>query len=94
MSLSEKKYTFITQYGTIQQMTAKKFCERILEYSKSNYNWIAPISEIVRICKLPDFPEEYSLIIKIAVLNSFANIAHQANCNSTCYKSNPPLIEL
>lgn len=55
-------------------MTAKQLYKRVKEDSKSNYNWIAPAHELVRVCKIIGFPREYAEKIKIAILNCFANI--------------------
>ena len=60
--------------GKTHIMTAKQLYKRILEDSKSDYNWIAHASEIIRICDEPDFPDEYAKEIKIRVLKCFANI--------------------
>ena len=88
MSLFEKEYEVAGRYGIVYKMTAKQLCDRIKEDSKSDYNWIAPARVLVRICKLPDFPVEYSLIIKVAILNCFANIEHRANCGGDRYRLN------
>ena len=66
-------------YGGTHSLTAKQLYERIVQDSKYDYNWIAPARELVRICKKTSFPTEYALAIKIAILNCFANIEHQAN---------------
>ena len=67
-------------YGTVHKMTAKELKERIEYDSKrSDYNWIAPAKNLVSICKSPGFPEDYSLFIRVAILNCFANIEHRAN---------------
>lgn len=60
--------------GIMHIMTAKQLYRRILEDSKSDYNWIAHASELVRICDEPDFPDEYAKEIKIRVLKCFASI--------------------
>ena len=67
MSLLEKKYVVISHYGVPNRMTAKQLCERIKEDSKSDYNWISPARELVRICKIPGFPAESALFIKVAI---------------------------
>lgn len=85
MSFLEKTYVFADHYGSTHELTAKQLCSRVLEDSKLNFNWLAPASELVRICKDADFPAEYSLPIKIAILNCFANVNHQANCGSDRY---------
>ena len=74
------KFYYITgNTGTRYKLTAKQLCLRIIEDSKSDFNWIAPARELIRVCKAPDFPEEYSVIIKTAILNCFANIEERAN---------------
>lgn len=73
MSFFEKKYEIRGWTGNYS-MTAKQLYERVLEDSKSNYNWIASASELVRICEDVDFPVEYAQSIKIAILNCFANL--------------------
>ena len=55
-------------------MTAKQLYKRILEDSKSEYNWIAHASEILRICNDFDFPDEYAKGIRISILKGFANV--------------------
>lgn len=79
MSLLQKKYRVVGWYGTVHNLTAKQLCERIKKDSQSDYNWIASASELVRICKLPSFPAECSLVIKVAILNCFASIENRAN---------------
>ena len=66
-------------------LTAKELHERVMTDSKSDYNWIAPARELVRICKKTSFPSDYALDIKIAILNCFANIEHRANCGGDRY---------
>ncbi len=75
----EKKYCFLSHHGAVYWMTAKQLCERIVEDSKSDYNWIAPANELVRVCNHLSFPMEYALTIKVAILNCFANIERRAN---------------
>lgn len=69
-----KKYHINGWRGKEYSLTAKELYERVMEDSKSNYNWIAPATELVRICKEPGFPKQYANEIKIAILNCFANI--------------------
>lgn len=75
--------------GKDQVLTAKELYERVMEDSKFDYNWIAPASELVRICKKTSFPTDYATDIKIAILNCFANIEHRANSGSDRYIDNP-----
>lgn len=90
MSFFEKKYVVTDHLGSTHKLTAKELCDRVLEdSSKSDYNWIAPARELVRICTNSDFPVEYALTIKIAILNCFANIEHKVNCGSDRYITDP-----
>ena len=84
-----KKYRVVGWYETIHRLTANQLCKRIKKDSQSDYNWIAPARELVRICKLPDFPVECSLVIKVAILNCFANIENRANRGGDRYYTNP-----
>ena len=74
-----KRYRFEGHNGESYCLTAKKLCERIINDSESDYNWIAPARELVRVVREPDFPYEYALVIKVAILNCFANIERRAN---------------
>lgn len=89
MSFFEKKYMVTGHHGDIYSLTAKQFYERVLNDSKSDYNWIASASELVRICKETSFPTEYALAIKCAILNCFANIEQRANCGGDRYIDKP-----
>lgn len=89
MSLFETKYVVISHHGSMHRMTAKQLCERIKQDSKSDYNWISPARELVRVCKLPGFPIECAIIIKVAILNCFANIEHRANNGGDRYYTDP-----
>ena len=85
MSFVEEKYMVTGHHGDTYSLTAKQLYERILDDSKSDYNWIASASELVRICKKTSFPTEYALAIKCAILNCFANIEQRANCGGDRY---------
>ena len=89
MSSVEKKYMVTGHHGDIHSLTAKQLYERVLNDCKSDYNWIASASELVRICKKTSFPAEYALAIKCAILNCFANIEHRANCGGDRYIDKP-----
>ena len=100
MSSFEKKYNITGWRGVKYSLTAKQLYERVLEDSKSDYNWIASATELVRVCNDSCFPEEYAIAIKIIILNSFANLELQkeyySNEESTdaeavysCYNSLP-----
>lgn len=77
MSFFEKKYEVTGWHGDTQSLTAKKLYERVLEDSKSDYNWIASATEVVRVCNEPYFPEKYAMGIKLIILNCFANLELQ-----------------
>lgn len=85
MSFLEKKYMVTGHHGDIYSLTAKQLYERVLNDSKSDYNWIASASELVRISRKTSFPTEYALAIKCAILNCFANIEQRANCGGDRY---------
>lgn len=98
MSLSEKKFLITDWHGEIQLLTAKNLYERVLEDSKSDYNWLTSATELVKVCNEPDFPEMYATNIKMMILNCFANLELQQercyNCRQTdkeavysCYNS-------
>lgn len=100
MSSFEKKYNITGWRGVKYSLTAKQLYERVLEDSKSDYNWIASATELVRVCNDSCFPEEYAIAIKIIILNSFANLELQKECSSnvestdaeavySCYNSLP-----
>lgn len=58
-------------------MTAKQLYERVLEDSKSDYDWIASATELVRVCNEPYFPKMYAIGIKLIILNCYANLELQ-----------------
>lgn len=89
MSFLEEKYTVKDWHGHTYSLTAKQLSERVVNDSKSDYNWIAPARELVRICKIVSFPDEEALTIKIAILNCFSNIEHRANSGGDRYITDP-----
>lgn len=100
MSFFEKKYKVEGWHGDTHSLTAKVLYERVLEDSKSDYNWIASATELVKVCNDPCFPEMYAVGIKMIILNCFANLELQkeypSRCESTdmeavysCYNSLP-----
>ena len=89
MGFTERKYKITDWFGERHSFTAKQLYERILEDRKSDYSWIAPASELVRVCKKKHFPAEYAVMIKSAILNCFANVEHRANCGGGRYKDRP-----
>ena len=77
MSIFPKKYSITTWNGKKLKMTAYDFYKRIMQDSKSDYNWITSATEIVRICNEPTFPHEFAQAIKIAILNCFSHLELQ-----------------
>ena len=77
MSFFEKKYKVTDWDGDTHSLTAKQLYERVLDDSKSDYNWIASATELVRVCNNPCFPEMYAVGIKMIILNCFANLELQ-----------------
>ena len=60
--------------GKIHFLTAKKIFQQAINTINSNYKFFAPVSELVRVCSLDDFPIKYSDEIKLAILECFANL--------------------
>ena len=100
MNFFEKKYNVTGWRGDKHSLTAKQLYDRVLEDSKSDYNWIASATELVRVCNDPCFPEIYAVGIKIIILNCFANLELQKEYPSkgeltdaeavySCYNSLP-----
>ena len=74
------RFTFKDHYGREQTMRAIDIYNTIMQESKeSDYNWIAPAIELVKLCKNPNFPREYAVEIEMAILNCFANIEARVN---------------
>lgn len=74
MSSIAKKY-LIRGWGNVKyRMTDTQIYERVLSDSKSDYNWIASATELVRVCNDRHFPEKYAVRIKCLILNCFANL--------------------
>lgn len=74
MSSIAKKY-LIRGWGNVKyRMTDKQIYERVLSDSKSDYNWIASATELVRVCNDRHFPEKYAVRIKCLIINCFANL--------------------
>ncbi len=84
MGFFDKRYHVVGWRGQEHYLTARELYDRVLEDSKSNYNWIASATELVRICNDPTFPQKYSRGIKIAILNCFANLETKKEHNSHC----------
>ena len=59
----EMKYVVFGRRG-IQNMTAKELYNRVMEDSKSNYNWIASATDLINVCNKKNFPEEKANMAK------------------------------
>ncbi len=77
MSLFERTFVVTDWTGRTHKFTASDLYERIAEDSKSDYNWLASASELVRVCSQKHFPEKYAVAIKLMILNCFANLELQ-----------------
>ena len=74
MDSFEKQYKVKGWHGDTHSLTAKALYERVLKDSKSDYNWIASATELVKVCNDPCFPEMYAIGIKVMILNCCANL--------------------
>lgn len=61
-------------YGNEHVMSDKALRDKIVEQSKkSNYNWLAPADELIKVCNNPKFDRAYAKDIKVAIVNCYAN---------------------
>lgn len=61
-------------YGNEHVMSDKAIRDKIVEQSKkSNYNWLAPADELIKVCNNPKFDRAYAKDIKVAIVNCYAN---------------------
>lgn len=74
MGLFENRYVVNFRNGRKKRMTAQQILYLVRRDSKSDYNWFASSEELVRICKLPDFPQDVAILIEAAILNCYSNI--------------------
>ena len=61
-------------HDTRREMTPDELLERIRKDSKSNWNWLAPATEIVKAISGSDFPEPIANELKGIILKCFADI--------------------
>lgn len=94
MSLFSHRYLVNFRNGRKKRKTALEILKLVKRDYKSDYNWFASSDELVRICKLSDFPQDVAILIEAAVLNCYSNIENSAqmypeeNPNVTfCYNS-------
>lgn len=74
MGLFENRYVVNFRNGRKKRMTAQQVLNLVRSDSKSDYDWFAASDELVRICKLANFPQDVAILIEAAILNCFANI--------------------
>lgn len=74
---TERKFSIKGWDGTQYHMTERELYKRLIEDSKSDYNWIASATQIVKVCNEPDFYISYAIAIKILVLDCFARLELQ-----------------
>lgn len=66
--------------GSLRLMRASKIHKKVMDKSqKSNYNWIASATDLISVCEKKKFPQQYSVDIKIAVLNCFSQLINSDN---------------
>ena len=68
-------------HGEKYMLSDKQLYRRVMSDSKSDYNWIAPARELIKVCEKRKFSKEYAIKIKATILNCFANIEHGARIN-------------
>lgn len=62
-------------YGNEHVMSDKALRDKIIEQSKkSNYNWLAPADELIKVCNNPKFDRTYAKDILMAIVNCYANL--------------------
>ena len=73
-------FTFKDHFGKEKTMRAETIHDLVMKQSKeSDYDWIAPAIELVKICKDERFPRKYAIDIEMAILNCSANIEARVN---------------
>ena len=73
-------FTFKDHFDKEHTMRAATIHKYIMEQSQeSDYEWIAPALELVKICKDERFPRKYAVDIEMAILTCFANIEARVN---------------
>lgn len=72
MSFLGGLYFFKDWHGIGHLWTAKRLYKRVVK-DADNCNWITSVTELVKVLKKPNFPEDYSKKIKVVILKSFTN---------------------
>lgn len=76
MILFSHRYVVNFRNGRKKLKTALEILKLVEKDCKSDYNWFASSDELVRLCKLPGFPQDVATFIEAAVLNCYANIEY------------------
>lgn len=88
MSISDFYKRFLRFYkikgidGRKHFMNARGLYKRVLNDSKkSDIDWVASASELLRICKIKNFPEDYAKTIEICILKCFTKVEKKKKHN-------------
>ena len=92
MSLFSKRFILTDWSGNRHSLTAKKIYTRVMKDSQSDYDWIAPATELIKVCTQPEFPKKYAIEIEIAILNCFANLETQREIESYHRSTDPDAV--
>lgn len=61
-------------------MSASKIHKKVMDKSKeSDYDWIAPATDLISLCEKNSFPINYEIDIKVAILNCFSRLINSDN---------------
>ena len=81
-------YSFLDWNGEPRIMRASTIHKKVLESSKkSNYGWIASATDLITVCSKKNFPVEYAIDIKSAVLNCFSVLINSEDDTSKSKKT-------
>lgn len=76
MDLFSNRYVVNFRNGKKKRKTALEILKLVEKDCKSDYNWFASSDELVKLCKLPNFPQDVATFIEAAILNCYANIEY------------------
>ena len=82
MGLFKRKYELKGWNGNKHFLTAKALYKRIMRDSRSDYNWIASATSIVKVISQETFPDKYKYPIEIAIVRCFTNLENRRAVNS------------
>lgn len=64
-------------------LKSSKIHKLVMEKSEeTNYDWIAPASNLVSLCEQKKFPLEYAIDMKVAILNCFAELMNKKDLDN------------